>query len=296
MNKKILVIGGSGFLGSHVADAFSVSGYKVTIFDNKKSKWIRKDQEFILGDILDEKKINDSIKSKNIVLNFAGISDLSDAYFNGVNVTKYNVLSNSIILESCQKNKIDKYIYASSVYVHGKYGGFYKTSKQCAELFIKNYNLTYNLDYLILQFGTLYGDRSNRKNGIYNYLYQAINNNKIEYVGSKNSIRNYINVLDAAKVCVDLVKNKIKNKTFIINGKQERKITDTFMLIEEILERKLKFLFKKPKLLNHYEITPYTSQDEVPINYTINKSIDFGFGIKKLINSIKKNENKDDNL
>ena len=53
--------------------------------------------------------------------------------------------------------------------------------------------------------------------------------------------------------------------------------------------------FKKPKLLNHYEITPYTSEDEVPINYTINKSIDFGFGIKKLIFDIKKNE-KDDNL
>ncbi len=295
MNNKILVIGGSGFLGSHMADAFSDSGYKVTIFDNQKSKWIRKNQEFILGDIFNEKKINEAIKSQSIVLNFAGISDLSEAYFNGVDVTKYNVLSNSIILESCQKNKIDKYIFASSVYVHGKYGGFYKTSKQCAELFIKNYNLTYNLDYLILQFGTLYGNRSNRKNGIYNYLYQAINNNKIEYEGSKNSIRNYINVLDAAKVCVDLVKNKNKNKTFIINGNQERKITDTFMFIEEILEKKLKFSFKKPKLLNHYELTPYSSEDEVPINYTINKSVDFGFGIKKLIHEIKKNE-KVDNL
>lgn len=295
MNNKILVIGGSGFLGSHVADAFSDSGYKVTIFDNQKSKWIRKNQEFILGDIFNEKKINEAIKSQSIVLNFAGISDLSEAYFNGVDVTKYNVLSNSIILESCQKNKIDKYIFASSVYVHGKYGGFYKTSKQCAELFIKNYNLTYNLDYLILQFGTLYGNRSNRKNGIYNYLYQAINNSKIEYEGSKNSIRNYINVLDAAKVCVDLVKNKNKNKTFIINGNQERKITDTFMFIEEILEKKLKFSFKKPKLLNHYELTPYSSEDEVPINYTINKSVDFGFGIKKLIHEIKKNE-KVDNL
>ena len=173
MNNKILVIGGSGFLGSHMADAFSDSGYKVTIFDNQKSKWIRKNQEFILGDIFNEKKINEAIKSQSIVLNFAGISDLSEAYFNGVDVTKYNVLSNSIILESCQKNKIDKYIFASSVYVHGKYGGFYKTSKQCAELFIKNYNLTYNLDYLILQFGTLYGNRSNRKNGIYVYLIQG---------------------------------------------------------------------------------------------------------------------------
>ena len=106
MKKNIIVIGGSGFLGSHVSDSLTKSGYKVTIYDNKKSKWINKNQDFVLGDILDEEKINYHIKKSNIVFNFAGISDLAQAYYNAIEVTKYNVLGNSIILQSCVKNNI----------------------------------------------------------------------------------------------------------------------------------------------------------------------------------------------
>tara|TARA_Y100001970_G_C14221031_1_gene852673 strand:+ start:989 stop:1876 length:888 start_codon:yes stop_codon:yes gene_type:complete len=295
MKKNILVIGGSGFLGSHVADSLSETGFKVTIYDNNKSNWLKNDQKFILGDVLDEKKLDNAIKKNKIIFNFAGISDLEDAYLNPKDVTKYNVLANNLILESCKKNKIDKYIFASSVYVYGKFGGFYKTSKQCCELFIKNYHDTYNLNYLILQFGTLYGDRSNSKNGIYNYLRQAIKNKKIEYNGSKESVRNYINVKDAAKVCVDLLEKKMLNKTYIITGNDERKITDTFQLIQEIIGKKINVVYKKPKNKNHYEITPYSIDYDTPIKYSINKSIDFGFGIHRLLNQIRKNE-KDNNF
>ena len=42
---KILIIGGSGFIGSHVADELSKKGHKVTIFDKKKSKWLRKNKK-----------------------------------------------------------------------------------------------------------------------------------------------------------------------------------------------------------------------------------------------------------
>ncbi len=290
MKKNILVIGGSGFLGSHVSDALTESGFNVTIYDNKNSKWIQNKQKFILGDILDQKKINSAIKKNRIIFNFAGIADLDEAYSNPIDVTKYNVLANNLILDSCKSNKIEKYIFASSVYVHGKFGGFYKTSKKCCELFIKNYFDTFNLNYLILQFGTLYGDRSNLKNGIHNYLSQALKNKKIKYNGSKESIRNYINVKDAAKVCVELLEKKLSNKTYIITGNEERKITDTFRLIEEILGKKIHITYNKPKNKNHYDISPYSIDYDMPIKYSINKSIDFGFGIHRLINQIRKNE------
>ena len=51
--KKVVVIGGSGFLGSHTADELSRRGYDVTIFDASESVWLRDDQKMIVGDILD---------------------------------------------------------------------------------------------------------------------------------------------------------------------------------------------------------------------------------------------------
>ena len=52
MKNKILVIGGAGFLGSHVSDSLTENGYKVTIMDCIESQWLRDSQEFILGDIV----------------------------------------------------------------------------------------------------------------------------------------------------------------------------------------------------------------------------------------------------
>ena len=79
---KILVTGGSGFLGSHVADELSKRGHEVIIFDKKKSKWIKKNQKFIFGNILDIKKINNAIKGVKIIFHIAALADLEDALQN----------------------------------------------------------------------------------------------------------------------------------------------------------------------------------------------------------------------
>ena len=80
---NILIIGGSGFIGSHVADQLTLNNHKVTIFDKKESKWIKKNQKFFKGDILDNTKLDQAIKNQDVVYNFAGISDLNEAATNG---------------------------------------------------------------------------------------------------------------------------------------------------------------------------------------------------------------------
>ena len=56
MNKKVVVVGGSGFIGSHVADRLTKLGYLVMIYDCFDSNWLLPNQEMVLGDVLDIEK------------------------------------------------------------------------------------------------------------------------------------------------------------------------------------------------------------------------------------------------
>ena len=61
---KAIVFGGSGFLGSHTADALTKRGYSVKIFDIVDSPYCQSKQEMIIGDILDEKAVKEAITHK----------------------------------------------------------------------------------------------------------------------------------------------------------------------------------------------------------------------------------------
>ena len=87
MKNKVLVFGGSGFLGSHVADVLTSKNYDVTIFDKQESKYIKKNQKFILGDILSVNDVNKAVKNNQYVYNFAGLSDLEESKANPI---RYN--------------------------------------------------------------------------------------------------------------------------------------------------------------------------------------------------------------
>ena len=77
--KNIVIIGGSGFIGSHTADELSRQGHKVKLFDRSPSQWIRNDQEQVIGDILDRDLIGKVISGADIVYHFASIADISEA-------------------------------------------------------------------------------------------------------------------------------------------------------------------------------------------------------------------------
>ena len=79
---------------------------------------------------------------------------------------KLNVLATVQLMELCTKFKIKRFIHASSVYAISKDGGFYRSSKKAAEEYIEEYKNIHNLKFTILRFGSLYGSRSQKNNGL----------------------------------------------------------------------------------------------------------------------------------
>ena len=176
---KACVIGGSGFLGSHVCDQLSDAGYAVAILDRVASPWLRSDQQMLVGDLLDEALLDQAIAGSEVVYNFAAIADLDKALATPVETARVNVLGNVFVLDACRRHNVRRLVYASTVYVYSRDGGFYRCSKQAAEQYVEEYQRAYGLDYTILRYGSLYGPRSDSSNGLFRVVQEAVENGVI---------------------------------------------------------------------------------------------------------------------
>lgn len=285
---KILVTGGSGFLGSHVADHLSKAGHKVTIYDKKKSSWLRGDQTMIIGDMLDAKKLKKAISKSEIVYHFAALADINEAIQKPIDTASINILGTVLALQFSSKYKIKRFVHASSIYVNSKEGGFYRCSKKAAEDYVEEYNNLHGVNFTILRFGSLYGERSNNTNGVHSIVNRAIKNHELIYSGSKKTLREYINVKDAAKASVNILKNKYKNKHIILTGKEKIRVYDLLKMLGEILKISKNVKFLNKKYIGHYTVSPFTYTPKPGKKFIFSSNIEFRKGLLDLVKSIKK--------
>jgi len=279
---NIIIFGGSGFLGSHVADVLTEEGHKVRIYDLKESLYLKPTQEMIVGDILDENLVRSVMKNIDVAYNFAGIADILEASQKPVDTVRYNILGNTIILEAARREKIKRFVYASTIYVYSNSGSFYRCSKAACENYIETYQKQYGLDYTILRYGTLYGTRADSRNSVFRFIKQAMSERKITYYGNGNEIREYINVLDAAKASVEILSDEFKNEHIIFTGHYPIKVDELFIMIKEILKKDIKIEYAPPKSedpIDHYTMTPYTFIPKIGKKYVKHYYTDMGQGL-----------------
>lgn len=291
-NQKVLVIGGSGFLGSHVADALSEAGFDVHIFDRSHSLWLRKDQKMIIGDILDIKIVEEAVAECYAVYNFAAIADLDEALNKPLETARVNILGNVHILEACRKNKVSRYVYASTVYVNSREGGFYRCSKRAAEQYVEQYQKSYCLDYTILRYGSLYGPRSDEHNGLWRVVTKALKTGKVSYNGSPEAMREYIHVVDAARASVDVLGPNFRNEHVVLTGQEPMRVMDLLKMLAEILGMSQNVEFIESEHPGHYIRTPYAYQPILGRKYVPALHVDLGQGLLELILEIKKDKNQ----
>lgn len=280
---RITVFGGSGFLGSHICDKLSDAGHSVTIVDLAPSPWLRNDQTMITGSILDEAVVDDAVRNADIVFNYAGIADIGEANARPVDTARVNVLGNVMALEACRKARVSRYIFASSLYVYGKSGGFYRCSKQSCEIYIENYQAMYGLPYTILRYGSLYGPRADQRNAIERFAREALTTGVIRYYGSPQALREYVHVDDASTATLAILAPEFENQNIIISGNQPMRVGDLFKMIGEMLGKELRIEYENDPNSGHYQITPYAFMPKVGRKLIPPLTVDLGQGILRVL-------------
>jgi len=281
------VFGGSGFLGSHVADKLSDSGYQVRVFDKRASPWIRADQEMIVADLLNQRAVNDAIKGAEVVYNFAALADLNMGLNNPLDTVRINILGNTYVMEACRVNEVKRFVYASSVYVYSREGGFYRCSKQASEHYVEEYQKAYGLNYTILRYGSLYGPRADSSNGMYRIVKKALETGLLEYKGSPDSLREYIHVEDAALASIAALNDDFCNQSVVLTGQEPMRVLDVLGMLAEILDLKDAVKFIPGEQVGHYVRTPYAYQPKLGRKYIAPMHVDLGQGLIQLIDEIR---------
>ncbi len=279
ITKNVVVFGGSGFLGSHVADELSEKGYFVTIFDITRSPYLKKNQNMVIGNILDREKVRQVVSNAQLVFHFAAIADIQEARDRPVDAANFNIIGTMNILDACREYDIERFIYSSTIYVYSDHGSFYRSSKQACELFIENYQKEYNLNFTILRYGSLYGSRANDFNFIRTCIRQALLEGVIIRKGDGEESRDYINIIDAAKSTVEALGPEYVNSYLMITGSQTMKVKDLLLMIKEIMKDNIEIKYTNESFDGHYKITPYSFKPKVALKITPKDYHDLGQGI-----------------
>ena len=242
---RVLVTGGSGFLGKSISDFFSKNGHEIIIFDKCKPQNLLDNQSFVKGDLFDEKSLEQALKNVEIVLHFAAQADIDYSEENPEETLENNIQGTINLLKKVKDLNLKRFFFSSSVYVNSKHGSFYGVSKQCCEKIIEEYSRRYGLDFTILRYGSLYGPNANEFNSISSIIESALSTKSIERSGDGEEIREYVFINDAAEMTYETLSEDYKNKHVFISGNQvilkfhtkKKTITNCTMELPHILTR-----------------------------------------------------------
>lgn len=312
---KIIVTGGFGFIGSHLAETLVSKGYKVVVFDrynnNNDYGWLnnskyKKHIEFVLGDIRDLDSVYKCMKKAKAIFHLAALIGIPYSYESPLAYIKTNVEGTYNVLESAKllsyKNVIitsTSETYGSAIYTpideqHRLLGQSpYSASKIAADQLSLSYYKSFNLPIKIVRPFNVYGPRQSTRAIIPTIINQIIKNPKKIYLGNTNTSRDYTYVSDTCDAFIKILNSKK------VYGKILNVGTNTNNSIKKIFEIISKEMSKTPKLLlDKKRVRPLRSevQDLLCDNSQLiqitgwKQKHSFLKGIKKTIKWYKKNK------
>ena len=289
-NNKILILGSSGFLGSHLVESL-LKNNEVVQFDMNPPPQKIADSEFIKGSILDKTLVTSAMKDVDIVYHFAAMTDIDIVNESPAQAIEVNIAGTSNVLEACVQERIERFIFSSSVYVYSEFGGVYKSTKQACELLIEDYNKMHDLGYTILQLGSVYGPGAKQINLISRLINEALSLKEIHHYGTGEEVRQYIYVKDVVQAAATSIDNNYKNKKIIILGNERIIISELMDKIIFYTDSNIQKVFHNDQYGIHYKLSPFHTNPDGAVSLKIEIPVLLNSGLKKTINAIIKELN-----
>ena len=278
---RILVTGGSGFLGSHIVDALLMRGHEVVVLDLEPPA--SEDRSFILADIRDTQAVNDAMIGCDAVFHCAAIADLDRARDLPRLALEVNVLGTLTALEAAGAAGVRRFMLASSVYVFSNGGSVYRTTKQAAERLVEDLSPQLGLRSTILRFGSLYGPRADPQNAILRLVTQAVNDRRIDFWGDGTEIREYVHITDAASLAVAALDPKYGEEALHITGRERVSTLELLQMIDEILGGGIEIKLCNEPFEGRYRLTPYSFTANKGRRLVGDTYVDLGLGLVEAI-------------
>lgn len=277
--KKILITGGCGFIGSHLAEYLVELGYNVKVFDryNSENNWgwlekskIKKEIEVVLGDIRDFDSVLNASKGCNNILHLAALIGIPYSYISPLAYIKTNIEGTYNILECTKLGSFENTIITSTSEVYGSGISFpmnenhpivgqspYSASKIGADHISLSYSKSFNLPIKILRPFNTFGPRQSARAIIPTIFCQAYDNKTIN-VGNTHTIRDFTYVKDLCRAYEKLMKSKKKNsygKVFNVGNNKEISINELILQIQKLSGTNKKVVRQKQRQrLNSSEV------------------------------------------
>ena len=245
---KVLVTGGSGFIGSHVVDKLRDKGVKVRVYDGVMPTY-RDDIEYYQGSILDIAALGFAMSGIDVVMHLAAVADVKEVLVDPHYSEAINVRGTINVLEAARKAKIKRVVYGSTVWVYSDAGEdkvdestplhapshLYAATKLTGEYYCQTYSKLYGLEYTILRYGIPYGPRARDGAVIPIFVKKALNRETLTIVGDGFQFRKFVYVEDLAEGNVLALQSIGKNKIYNLDGNEKITIKKIVDLLKELL-------------------------------------------------------------
>ena len=304
--KKMLFIGGAGFIGSNLIRSIDREEYHVVVVEPEGAYTGRLDGldiKLIQGSLDNIGFIKDCIERENIQIVVHLVSTLipGSAYEDYKREYKNVIFPSIELMELCAQKGIRFVYFSSGGTVYGNRNdvlpfveademnpiSYYGWSKQMMENCIQFIHRTVGLDYLILRPSNPYGHGQNLygKQGLVAVaIGKLLKDETIEVWGDGSAVRDYIYVDDLAHIFVKLIEGNVHNTTLNIGSGRGYSINDVLAFLKIVSGKDLKILYQNPRPVDVSNMVLDTAKLKAVVNYELTPFMD---GIKKFYEEVK---------